>query len=78
MAFAVNIKDGRGPSNEERRQLQLKKTKVMCYKPLLKQQKAYYVLFITGKMEHGPCHQPIDIMHRRGPSSEMQTQRRQR
>ena len=32
MTFAINITDGRGLSNEERRELQPKKSKVMLYK----------------------------------------------
>ena len=53
MALAVDIKDRSGPSNKMHHQLQLKKTKIMLYKPLKQQQKASYALFLTNKMEHG-------------------------
>ena len=35
IALAVDVIDRRGPSNEMRRQLQPKKTKVMLYQPFI-------------------------------------------
>ena len=46
--------------------IQPKKTKLRLYYPLILQQKAPYALYITNKMEHGPCHQ-----YGRGLSNEM-------
>ena len=57
MALAIDIMHERGPSNEMCPQLQPKTTKVRLYWLLIKHQKVYYVLYITNKLEHGPCHQ---------------------
>ena len=38
-------------------QLQPKKTKIRLYYPIILQQKASNVLYITNKKEYGLCHQ---------------------
>ena len=49
MTLAVDIKDGRGPSNEVRHQLQLKKAVKIAAKGI-------YAPFITSKTKLSPCH----------------------
>ena len=57
MILGIYIMYGRSPGNEMCAQLQPKKTKVRrLYQLLVLQQKASYVLYITNKMEHSPCH----------------------
>ena len=55
MALAIDIIYWRGPSNKVCHQLQSKKTNVRLYLPLILQQKALQVRYITSKREHGPC-----------------------
>ena len=52
IALVVDVIDRRGPSNEIRRQLQPKKTKVRLYYPLTWYQKIFYPPFITNKTKH--------------------------
>ena len=53
MAFAVDVIDSRGPSNETRRQLQPKKTKVRLYQPFTYiAAKDVFLPFITNKMKY--------------------------
>ena len=52
MALAINVINRRGPSSKVRRQLQLTKTKIKLNYQFILQQKAYYLPFITNKMEY--------------------------
>ena len=52
--MAIDIMGGHDPSDEMRKQLQAKKTKVSLYWPLMKQQMVSYALYITNKTAHGP------------------------
>ena len=49
MAFAIDTVDGRGLSNEARRVLLPKKSKVMPYLPFITRYKPFNQLYITNK-----------------------------
>ena len=53
MALAINTTDGGGLNNKARRELLLKKSKVMLYLPFILQSNSpFSQLYITNKMEH--------------------------
>ena len=73
MALAVNIKDERGPSNEVRRQLQLKKTEVALL--IISCQDNSKRHFMHRLLLARQCMAlAINVMHGRGPSNAMRTQ----
>ena len=51
MALAIDTVDGRGLSNETRRVLLPKKSKVMLYLPFITRYKLFNQLYITNKTE---------------------------
>ena len=51
MALAIDTVEGRGLSNEARRELLPKKSKMMLYLPFITRQKLFNQLYITNKTE---------------------------
>ena len=68
MALAINIMHGCNPSDEMCPQLQAEKTKVRLYLPLIKQQMASHVLYITNNTVNGLA---VNITHGCGSSNEV-------